>query len=632
MVQQGNDLSSIYQALCRGEMTRRAFVVRAAALGVCAPLTLALVNSRPAVEASAPHTPADRPSFGTEGQLRGSGGELKVREWFAPNCAVAHLWEGLPSAARVSSLILEPLLSYAFDGTLLPTLVTRVPTQENGGLSEDLTKVILELRDDIVWSDGEPFTADDVVWTWQWVRDESTVATEGYRWEPIRSIEAVDATTVELTYAQPNPAWFDPIAGSYVGAIVPRHIWIDGISEAVNAEFATNPIGTGPYKVEAFVPGEYVACTINDRYREPNKPYFASVRFQAGGDTASAAQAVLQDGNWDVASGLIGMTANLQQMEVEGGKGRVIAGSPTAVERILFNFSDPHREIEGERSSLAAPHPFLTDQAVRQAMALAIDREKISREAFGADKLAQPTANILSGIPALESPNTSYTFDLEAANRLLDEAGWVRDGDKRSRDGIKLAVSYYTSVSGLTVFKRWRAETQEVVKAGWEAIGIEVEPGQVPGDVFFDPDPENLLSYTHFYCDIEMFSSSVMSPLPLDYFQDWYAGIDNRNVAQQANDWQGFNLQRYVNPEFDALYDEAAATTDPERAAELLVQMNDLIVNDFVVVPLIAQPGEIAAVSNRLVTENVAPSTWEPLFWNIANWRTVDDQLATPAS
>ena len=101
----------------------------------------------------------ERPAFGTQKQIRGSGGELKVREWFSPDSAVAHFSNFPPSGARVSSLILEPLLSYAFDGSLLPTLVTKVPTKENGGLSEDLTKVTLELREDVVWSDGEPFTA-----------------------------------------------------------------------------------------------------------------------------------------------------------------------------------------------------------------------------------------------------------------------------------------------------------------------------------------------------------------------------------------------------------------------------------------------------------------------------------------
>ena len=296
------------------------------------------------------------------------------------------------------------------------------------------------------------------------------------------------------------------------------------------------------------------------------------------------------------------------------------------------NFTDPNREIEGERSSLRAPHPFLTDRAVRQAMSLAIDREALATEIFGASDLVLPARNILTGIPALESPNTSYEYDLEAAINLLEEAGWSRQGSTRVKDGIELAVSYYTGVSATNdQFKWYRPEIQVAVQAAWEAIGIEVQLGQLPGDEFFDDSPDNLQSYNHFYCDVEMFSSDPSSPLPFPFFEDWYAGPDNSNVAQRENDWYGINIQRYVNPEFDALFEELTMTTDPERAADLLIQLNDLIVGDFVVVPLVARPDDIVALSNRIAVENVAPSFWEPLFWNIANWRTVNEEAASAA-
>ncbi len=596
------------------------------------PLTLTLVNLLTVSEGEARSAPDERPAFGTQKQIRGSGGELKVREWFSPDSAVAHFSNFPPSGARVSSLILEPLLSYAFDGSLLPTLVTKVPTKENGGLSEDLTKVTLELREDVVWSDGEPFTADDVVWTREWVTSDANQTKTGWRWESIQSIEAIGPNQVELTYAQSNLAWFAPIAGAHHGAIIPRHLWSDGTSASVNADFAIHPIGTGPYKIDTFVPGDYVVCAINERYREPNKPFFGTVRFQGGGDSASAAQAVLQDGEWDVAATLPIRPSVLREMESAGGKGNLVASQPIVVDRIAFNFTDPNREIEGERSSLRAPHPFLTDRAVRQAMSLAIDREALATEIFGASDLVLPARNILTGIPALESPNTSYEYDLEAAINLLEEAGWSRQGSTRVKDGIELAVSYYTGVSARNdQFKWYRPEIQVAVQAAWEAIGIEVQLGQLPGDEFFDDSPDNLQSYNHFYCDVEMFSSDPSSPLPFRFFEDWYAGPDNSNVAQRENDWYGINIQRYVNPEFDALFEELTMTTDPERAADLLIQLNDLIVGDFVVVPLVARPDDIVALSNRIAVENVAPSFWEPLFWNIANWRTVNEEAASAA-
>jgi peptide/nickel transport system substrate-binding protein len=108
------------------------------------------------------------------------------------------------------------------------------------------------------------------------------------------------------------------------------------------------------------------------------------------------------------------------------------------------------------------------------------------------------------------------------------------------------------------------------------------------------------------------------------YFSSWYAGPDNSNIAQRANDWLADNIQRYIDPAFDLLYEEATSTIDPVRAAELFIQMNDHLVENFVVVPLVAQPGGIYALANRIADDNISLSSWEPLFWNIANWHTVD--------
>ena len=176
MVTLKSDLAVMYEGLRHGRLSRRDFVIGAAALGASAPLSLVLVNSVGDQRAAAQDPSSERPSFDTQDQVRGAGGELEVRQWFAPSNAVAHLTENPPPASQLSSMILEPLLSYAPDGSLLPTLATEVPTKENGGLSDDLTKVTLNLRDDVLWSDGEPFTADDVVWTWQWINDESNGA------------------------------------------------------------------------------------------------------------------------------------------------------------------------------------------------------------------------------------------------------------------------------------------------------------------------------------------------------------------------------------------------------------------------------------------------------------------------
>ena len=379
MAEMDSDLAGIFEELRLGRMSRREFVIRAAAVGASATLALMLINSVSNLQAAAQTPPAQRPTAGTDDQIRGAGGELYVRQWYAPSNVVAHLTDFPPSAAEISSMILEPLLSYAPDGSLLPTLATAVPSKENGGLSDDLTRVTLDLRDDVLWSDGETFTADDVVWTWQWLNDESTGATSQWVWSEIQTIEATSPTQVQIVYAKPTLAWFFPIAGAFGGGIIPRHVWTGKDKTAVDAAFAIDPIGTGPYRIETFVPDDDIVCSINERYREPNKPYFETVRFRGGGDGTTDAQAVLQDGDGDVAALLtVPNFEFLRELETTGGKGRLVAGPPTEVEQIVLNFSDPNKELDGERSNLHAPHPFLTDHAVRQAMTMAIDREAIA--------------------------------------------------------------------------------------------------------------------------------------------------------------------------------------------------------------------------------------------------------------
>jgi ABC-type transport system substrate-binding protein len=174
---------------------------------------------------------------------------------------------------------------------------------------------------------------------------------------------------------------------------------------------------------------------------------------------------------------------------------------------------------------------------------------------------------------------------------------------------VQLAISYYTAAGeDSALVKRFRPRIQEAVRAGWETIGIKVELGRLNGNDFFNVSPENEYSYAHFYRDVQMFSSGPSSPFPDPYFEDWYAGPENINVAQRANDWSGWNLQRYVNPEFDTMYEEARTTIDPERAVELFIAMNDLIVNDFVVVPLVARPQRILPSATRSRQRTLAPA------------------------
>jgi peptide/nickel transport system substrate-binding protein len=612
---------STYQDLKHGRITRREFIARATALGVGLPITLFVLNSMKfegaAAQDSGTVSLSERPSVGTEGQTRGAGGELKLLDWQAPSIAFSHKGTGTKDW-NAASLVLEALLAYAPDGTLLPNLATEVPSKDNGGLSDDLKTVTVNLQEGLLWSDGEPVTADDVVFTWQWVVDPANASTSKSVWDPIENIEAASPTQAVITFKDPSVAWFVPITGTSYGAIIPKHI-LGGDDPAGAAEaFLTNPIGTGPYKIDSFKENDQVIYSINDNYREANKPYFATVNLKGGGEASSAAQAVLQTGDWHYAWNLQVEPQILKQLEESGGKGTLVVSPPSSLERINFNFSDPNKEVDGERSSLQAPNPFFSDKAVRQAFSLATDRDSIANQFYLGGDQEPASSNYLVGIGTMDSPNTTWEFDVEKAKTVLDEAGWVLDGDVRKKDGKELSVSYYTSINSV------RQKTQAVNKKNWEDAGIKVQLGQVTADVFFSSAPGNDQTFYHNYRDMDMYTDNPTSTIPLGYMLSFYGGPDGSNVSQASNQWTGGNNARYVNAEYDALYDQAVASTDIEEVAELCIQMNDHLINEFVLIPLVARAGVKDAASNMLLKENLAPNGWETSYWNIANWTAAE--------
>jgi peptide/nickel transport system substrate-binding protein len=605
----------IYQDLKSGRISRRDFIQRATALGVGLPVTMFVLNSVKVTGASAANLPAaqtataGRPAEGTEGQTRGAGGELKILQWQAATHASLHTSQGTKDTLA-ASLVTEPLMSYLPDATIIPNLVKEVPSVENGLLAEDLSTVTYNLLEGVTWSDGEPFTADDAVFTWQWIMNPDNAAVSVQTYQPIELVEALDPLTVKITFSTPSLAWYLPFTGTAWGAVYPKHKLESG-PDAIN-EFRQNPTGTGPYVVESFKENDQVIYVANENYREPNKPFFAKINLKGGGDAASAARAVLETGDWDLAWNLQVEPQILNEM-AQGGKGKLVTYPGTSVERVLINFSDPNTEVDGQRSEKNTPHPFLTDPAVRQALSLGCDRDTMSTQFYQGPPGEPAAVNILTGIPAYESPNTSWEYNIEKAKQILEDAGWTGDGT-RSKDGVELKLSYSTSINAV------RQKNQAVNKQNWEEIGFEVQLKQVDAGIFFDSAAGNDQNASHFYTDLEMYTNNASTPFPTAYMASWWGGADGANIAQKSNDWSGLNESRWSNAEYDALFDSLAAETDAEKAAETFIKMNDILINEIVIIPLVRRAAENIAVLNTLRDANIAGSPWEALYWNAANW------------
>ncbi len=577
-----------------GGMSRRAFVRRMAAVGLTAPMATQLLAFSGV--AMAQTRSVYKPT------KRGGGGLLKVMWWQGPTLLNPHFAVGTKDQ-DACRLFYEPLAAWDRDGNLRPKLAASIPSREDGTLAADGKSVIWKVKQGVTWHDGKPFTADDVLFTWQYSSDPATATVSSGSYKDV-TVEKIDPYTVVVKFKQPTPFWADTFVG-WAGGIIPRHLFGDYVG-AKSRDAPTNlkPVGTGPYKFKDFKPGDLVTGEINMDYHEPNRPHFDAIEMKGGGDAVSAARAVLQTGEYHFAWNLQVEDEILQRME-KGGKGKVAITPGGGIEHMQLNNTDPWTEVDGERSSLKTKHPTLSDPAVRQALSLLIDKNSIQDHIYGRTGIA--TANYINNPERFRSKTTKFEFNVDKANAILDKAGWVRGADGiRAKDGKKLKFVFQTSIN------QPRQKTQAIIKQAAQRAGIEMELKSVTASVFFSSDVANPDTYTKFYADLQEYSNGMNAPDPevfLRQFCSW-------EVATKENKWQGRNITRWRNQEYDDIHKAAQVELDPIKRAAMLIKLNELVINNVVVIPLVMRPGT-AGVGNGLMLELTG---WDNNTWDLANW------------
>lgn len=538
---------------------------------------------------------------------RGAGDILKLFYWQAPTILNPHLAQGLKDQ-EASRVVYEPLATYNKNGKLIPFLAAEIPTLENGGLAKDGKSVTWKLKQSVKWSDGQPFTAQDVVFTYKFLHNPNVGATTTAYYEAVKNVEAIDERTVKINFKNVNPAWSAPFVGNN-GMILPKHIF-ERYNGSNAGESSANliPIGTGSYRVAEFRPGDIIIYEPNPHFREADKPFFKRVELKGGGDTTTSARTVLQTGDADYAWNIQVEAPILKQLQTSD-FGRVITYFGPFVESIYLNYTDPNKATkDGERSSRQFPHPFFSDLKVRQALNYAINRDTIAKQLYGAT--GKPTANLLVSPDIYNSPNVSYEFNLQKAAAMLDSAGWVDSNNNGTRDknGIEMKVVFQTSVNPL------RQKNQQIIKQALEPLGIGVEIKSVDGSIFFASDPANPETASHFYADMEMLANANFSPDPGAYMRGWTCD----EIPQKFNNWSKLNVSRYCNSKYDLLWRQSTTEPNSERRRQLFIQMNDFLIKDVALIPLVNR-AMTSAVSNRLAGVDLTP--WDTDTWNIKDWK-----------
>jgi peptide/nickel transport system substrate-binding protein len=578
---------------------------RGLALAVTASIALAACTQAPSTGSPAPGASGS----GAAAFTRGQGGELKILYWQAPTILNSHQATGTKDydAAR---LIMEPLASWGVDAKPIANgLAKEIPTLENNGVSKDFTTVTWKLADGLKWSDGSPVTADDVVFTSKYMADVDTADPNSNFMEGVKSVVATNPTTITVTYEAPTSSYYQFGVGG--GNEILQKAQFEKCLGAKASECPENlkPIGTGPYKLTEFKSGDVVTYAANSNFRDPKKPFFKTVQFKGGGDAVSAARAVFQTGDIDYGWNLQVEAPVLQALIQGSTKGDYLGKASSNIERVNINFANPDPALGDKRSEPDTKHPFFSDKNVRMALAMATDRATVGKQLYGEGLTGVATCNQLMGNPIWESKNTANLsvckYDPAAANKLLDDNGWVKGSDGvRAKGGVKLKILFATTVNSL------RQATQDILKKNWEAVGFSVELRSIPGGVFFSNAADGA---NRFYYDVSMFTNGT-TPDITSYMAQW----TTKQIAQKSNNWNQNNYHRYSNPAYDAIVDQMRKETDPTKISQLGIQANDLLVSDVVVIPLVNRFQVASGKSKALQGTNLNP--WDSEMWNIADW------------
>ena len=460
------------------------------------------------------------------------------------------------------SLIFESLLAVnPQNGALIPHLA------RSWRVSDDGLTVTFELRDDVLWHDGEPFTAEDVEFTFQAVLDLGMESPRRFALASVEYFEAVDAHTFVVRLSEPGCSALYDLG---LLPIVPRHL-----GRGTGSRRAAI-VGTGPFMLKEWVPGDHITLVRNPRYWR-GAPRLEAWTYRAFPDEEALLTA-LEEGEVDVAP------VRPQDARRIEGTGRFKILRYPAAEYYFIAFNNDH--------------PILGDGRARRALSLALDRRRLLEEVLAGQ-------GTLLGVGLLPDHWASRAdvrppdYDPTEARRLLAEAGWAdSDGDGfLDRDGEPLALSLATNAGN-------KAREAIAVLAGqyYRAVGVAaqielVEWGNLLGRVFD-----------------HRFDAAVLSwPLKLDPDQRllWH--------STENAPGSGFNFVSYHNPLADALLERGALVPgcDWRKKAEVYGQLWAILARDRPYDFLFA-PDELVAVNRRL--EGPAPSPFAGLYWNASEW------------
>ncbi len=455
-------------------------------------------------------------------------------------------------ADMVDQTIYTALFVGGPNGSITPGLTTEVPTVANGGVSSDAKTWTFHLRPGLKWSDGQPLNADDVDFTWKlWANKlfpaQSTLA--------IRRIQSADVSSDKLSITFHLKVPFAPFLSSWTDgelAPMPKHhfenIAPDQIKKSSDSLFPT--IGSGPFVMTESKPGDHYTVSRNTNYYRASEglPYLDKIVFRVVTSSSTILkdlQAGSIDSAWFLDVSKINSYKKLDQYQI-------VTGTSASYEGIHVDLNNP----------------ILKDVKVRQALALAVDRNNLVNVARHNLATVNCTDHSKVYTPGYQADITCPTLDIAQANSILDQDGWKAGGDGvRQKGAQRLEFQYSTTANNL-----WRQEDEELIQASFKKIGVKLDINNYPASTFFStflnggqPGKYDLAewatSYTYDADDAASFECSQIPP-------------------------HGSNFNFYCSPQMDKLLAQEIATADPQARQQIFNQIHQLILTDYPIIPL----------------------------------------------
>lgn len=472
--------------------------------------------------------------------------------------------------AEVAGLVFSSLTTTGPDGDSIPDLA------ESWESSEDGLTWTFNLREDVTWHDGEPFTADDVVFTYSVPMDEDYTGPRTYNFEHIDTIEKIDDHTVEITLQYPVAPF---LLRTTTYNIMPSHILGDvPVADLGEHEFNTkDPIGTGPFKFDEWKQGQYIKLVANDDYFAGRPDIDVLIRREV--PDANAMMAQFQAGDID----FLGVSAeDLPEAEslVEQGNAKLVSGLSSGYTHIEYNLRQP----------------IFEDKRVRQALTHGLNRQEMVDVVLeGKGQVAHSP-----GIPfswAYNEDVPKFDYDPERAKELLAEAGWSELGDDDvlvNADGERLSFDMLGNPNNEV-----RSQMMQIAQQQWREIGVEVNLQYMEGSALLEKIGAGSWDY-----DTALLGWVVsLDPSVTGFFHT--DEIEN-----------GLNRAGYSNPELDELMVESDEVSAQEDRIELLYEIQSIVAED--------QPYTFLyhSEANRMHIPNLSGVEFHPTstFFDIHNW------------